>query len=228
MKPQREPGEGTGGRSGAPGLQGHRAGSQAQISRVPQLPTQPLERWDKIQCSAVAQSCLLLLLLSGEEGSVSPATRSKATELRKNNQHSRKCLCQAGGPTTSPRGDSSSWRPKGNGTSFLESFQQSSSAVGGAQTAPATREGDKGQGRAAGGDTESSPCPVPAARGQGIPRDEAQGWRQSCSGMVLHSLSHPPSRGTFGDVSAATTAAAICSQCWPWLLTGPHWQSGPG
>lgn len=73
------------------------ARSQAQISRAPQLPAQPIGRWHKVQCSVVTQSCLLLLL-GGEEGSVSPATRSKAAELRENNQHSGKCLYRGGDP----------------------------------------------------------------------------------------------------------------------------------
>lgn len=80
------------------------------------------------------------------------------------------------------------------------------------------------------GTQRAAPTPslAPAVRGQRISRDEARDGDRAAPGMVLHSLPHPPSRGTFGDVSAATTAAAIRSQCWTRVLTGPNWQSGLG
>lgn len=110
-------------------------------------------------------------------------------------------------------------RPKGNGASFLESFQQPSSAAGGAQTAPApgkvTRDRDEqreGTWRAA-----PAPSPVPAARGQRISRDEAQGPRQSCH---RDGSAFPVTPTQQGDIWGR-----VCSHCnpLPVLDMAPHW-----
>lgn len=119
---------------------------------------------------------------------------------------------------TFPRGESSSWETQRK-QSFLPGELPAIAREGHKQPQPRGK-GDKGQGRAAGGDTESSPRPQPAARGQRRCRDEAQGWRQSRS---RDGFAFPVTPTQQGDIWGRVCSHHGCCNLLPALDTGPHW-----
>lgn len=219
MKPHRDsPGRGTGGRSGAPSATGTPC-------------REPGARHKSPGSAASSSSSVARKALCHQPHAPRPLNSGKII-----NAAGSVCAGEVA-PVTSPRGESSSWeiqRKQRFLPGELPAIQQLRGAgdrAGGAQTVPAPRERRQGTGMNSGrGRRELTPTPARCQQ-RGDRRYAGTRHRdgdRAAPGMVLHSLPHPRSRGTFGDVSAATTAAAIRSQCWTWILTGPNWQSGPG
>lgn len=115
-------------------------------------------------------------------------------------------------------------RPKGNSASFRESFQQSSSSAvpgiareGHKQLQPkVTKDERRGGTRGA----APAPSPAPAARGQRISRDEAQGSRRSCS---RDGFAFPVTPTQQGDIWGRVCSHRSCCNPLPVLNTGPRW-----
>lgn len=171
---------------------------------------------------------------------------AKATELRKFNQSSENqlsCEYQGGCPhhaaapcCHSHQEGKVPGRVRGNSASFPASFQQSSSSsvvrsTGGPQKPPASGKvvRDKQQeGTQRAASLPAQWCVPHTARwGQRISWDKAQPVRQSSSQGGLAFPVTPIRCGDIWEHGLATTAAAVCFQCWTWVVTGPNWKSGP-